>query len=69
MEPEIKEVWKDAPCGKILERQYWLNGVKVRQDIEVHVDPALFTMYDGTKFRELMGKQMRLVPIGTKEPA
>ena len=46
MEDGIHEIWEDIPCGKSLTRQYWKDGVKFRQDIEIHVREGLFTLMD-----------------------
>jgi hypothetical protein len=46
MEDGVHEIIEDIPCGKCVTKQYWKDGVKYRQDIEIRVAPGLFTLMD-----------------------
>lgn len=51
-EDGVHEIWSDMPCGRCLERQYWKDGKKWRQDIEIHVRPGLFTLMDLNEWQQ-----------------
>lgn len=63
MEDGIHEIWEDIPCGKSLTRQYWKDGKKWRQDIEIHVAPGLFTLMDLNEWQQ---HQLKLIDASKK---
>lgn len=52
MEDGIHKIEEDIPCGKCITTQYWKDGVKYRQDIEIKVKEGLFTLMDTEEWRQ-----------------
>lgn len=53
MKPDgVYEIEETIPCGWCVTTEYWKDGKKFRQDINIRVKPGLFTLMDMEEWRQ-----------------